>query len=321
MRLAPRCTRVEGPVNLDTAIRIGSSLLWACLISCMVTMEGLGQNTGQGQLDPAEVAAQILDEERSGADRHRLIEQNPDLSADLLRELTRDLEHGSDEEARRIPWIWRVTVLAGERFEEPEILEILDIALPQVGERMTNWQAVVLGGGVVNGIGRGGEWAIERLPELLAGHPELTTRWRRSVRLAYAMAADPDVPYPWRYDAIRMIAFDDLAVSLPELESYLAPGRDSHLHMGAVSALSDMLTPRITGLLVSALDDLSPENRDLALDALLRTTYRAQTLLDAIVGGVVSPELLGESHYNALVTHSNRDVRERARQLLPQFTP
>lgn len=293
------------------------TLLICGMSNGLLAVEGVAQTPGD-QADPVALAGQILDDTLDASARSQIIGEHPELAAGLLRELTRDLEHGSDEEARRIPWIWRVTVSAGERFEEQQMLEIMDIALPQFAEPLANWQGVVLGGGVVNGIGRAGGWAVEQLPELLDGHPDLESRWRRSVRLAYAMAADPQVPYPWRYDALRMLAFDDLSVNLPELETYLAPGRDSHLHMGAISALSDMLTPRITGILVSALEHLSEENRGLALDAMLRTDYRAQTLLDAIVGGVVQPELLGELHYKALVNHQNRNVRERARQILTQ---
>ena len=297
--------------------RLVLTLLICGLSSGLLAIEGEAQSTVD-QSDPAALAGQILDDSLDASARSQIIGEYPELAANLLRELTRDLEHGSDEEARRIPWIWRVAVSAGERFDEQQMLEIMDIALPQFAEPLANWQGVVLGGGVVNGIGRADEWAVEQLPALLEGHPELESRWSRSVRLAYAMAADPQVPYPWRYDALRMLAFDDLSVNLPELEAYLEPGRDSHLHMGAVSALSDMLTPRMTGVLVSALEHLSEENRGLALDAMLRTDYRAQTLLDAVVGGVVQAELLGDAHYKALVNHQNRNVRDRARQILSQ---
>ena len=86
---------------------------------------------GSARADEArELAARLLDETVSREGREAIVREHPDLAARLLAEMTAGLAPGSPEEARRIPWIWRVAIAAARRDEGPEILRILDVALP-----------------------------------------------------------------------------------------------------------------------------------------------------------------------------------------------
>lgn len=265
---------------------------------------------------PAAVAEQLLDEERDDEERRALVEEHTAQAAAILRELVDDLQTDTEEEARRIPWIWRVTIEATGRGEAGQIRELIEVGLPEEGEPLLNWQGVVLGGGIVNGISRSGGWPRERIDDILEGHPGLEARWRQAVEQSYAMAADEEVPYPWRYDALRMIAMDEHDESIPELSAYLEPGLDDHLHMGAISGLSDVRAEVVPEVLIVGLPHFSERNRNLAFDALLRTERRARVLLDALAQDDVQAEELEEQHLEALLEHEDEVVRSRARELL-----
>jgi hypothetical protein len=123
----------------------------------------LGQAASSPTAAPA-LARQILDDSRPEADRKRIIADNPQLSLALLKALVADMQAAdSKEEYRRIPWIWRVTVAAGKRNQVEELKPIVDFCVPPMNEPLRDWQAVVLGGGVINGIGLSGGWPDERI--------------------------------------------------------------------------------------------------------------------------------------------------------------
>ncbi len=79
-------------------------------------------------------------------------------------------------------------IAAGKRNEGPELLEILDVSLPKTSEPLRDWQAVVVGGGIVNGISQVGVWPRERLDRLIAGNESLSARWDHTIAQSSKMA-------------------------------------------------------------------------------------------------------------------------------------
>ncbi len=243
--------------------------------------------------DAAAIAARILDDALPAQERQALIEQNPDLAAELVAALTKSLPaDDAAEEYRRIPWIWRVAVAAGKRNEEKSLRGLLEVSLPRRGEKLRDWQAVVIGGGVINGISLAGKWPHERIGDLLAGNEELEQRWKQSLAAAATMADDESVKKGTRYDALRMIPLDPTGKSRQQLTKYLSAETDAELQMGAVSGLSDMDAPEVAPLLIDNLKHLAARNRALAIDALLRSDARAKALADATKRGAVADEWL-----------------------------
>lgn len=293
------------------------SVLGACLLLSGVVLSACSGEAYTGA-DPSaeEVAELLLDEEIEEEERRALAEEHTEKAVDVLRALVRGLETGTEEEARRVPWIWRVAIEATGQNDAEQIRQLIEVSLPEMDEPLLNWQGVVLGGSIVNGISREGHWPKERIREILEGHDDLQTRWQRAVELSYPMAEDPEVPNPWRYDALRMIAMDAPEESIPELRSYLEPDLDDQLHMGAISGLADIRSPEVPELLLSGWSYYSERNRNLALNGMLRTDERAKALLDAISEGKVSAEELGEEHIEQLTEHENEAVRNRARELM-----
>lgn len=236
----------------------------------------------------AEIAGQILDDARPGPEREALIAKAAAQSAELLEAMTRDLPAGNEaEEYRRIPWIWRVTIAAGKRDQKEELDRLLRVSLPQPGQPLRDWQAVVIGGGLINGITQAGAWPHERILEVIGNDRELKARWEHSIRESFVMSDNKNVRNGTRYDALRMVAMAGWSSAEKALTRYLSSDVDGELQMGAVSGTGDVPDPLATEALIKAWPGLKANNRKLALEALLRSTSRRMALQEAMRNGQI----------------------------------
>ncbi|MES2709456.1 MAG: hypothetical protein V4726_22850 [Verrucomicrobiota bacterium] len=244
----------------------------------------------------------LMDPATTDAQRLALIREYPARSAGFLLEMTTDLTPGTPEEYRRIPWIWNVAIAAGRRNQAEEIRELLDISLPQPGGPLHDWQSVVLGGGLINGISQTGPWPGPRLAEIIGRDEALHTRWTRSLELALLMADNEKVPPGTRYDALRMTPLLPWEKCGEQLKRYLAKDQNAELQQSAVSGLADVNRPEAGRLLLEAFDGLTDSNKNLALDALLRGPERIGLLLEAVAAKKITRTDLGEARA-AKLTH------------------
>jgi hypothetical protein len=205
----------------------------------------------------------------------------PDASAEICK-LLEGLPVGTPAEYERIPAIWRQAIAAGKRNGDDELRRLLDLSLPNGDESLADWQAVVIGGGVINGVSEVGEWPRRRLAELINDQPLLKKRWERTLELAAAMADNQRVRTGTRYDALRILGADDFQRRGEQIAKYLKPGVDDELQMGAVSGLSDVEAPEAAAHLIEASPRLNAENRGLAYEALVRTPERKVALQNAV---------------------------------------
>jgi len=270
----------------------------------------------QPEVDAAAVAAAILDDTQPEKSRQTLIKNNGQAAVEILQAMIADLQVGTQEQYRRIPWIWRVTVAAGKRRNTDEIARILDVALPPDDAPLLDWQTVVIGGGMISGITTGGEWPHKKLAGLWYAHPELKVRFDRALELAAAMANDETVPTPTRYDALRMLALRPWEKSSEQLNGYLAAGTDAELQQGAISALGDMPSPSVAEVLLSAYPNYTQANRGIALDALLRDNHRITALLDAIEAGKIPKGDLDEERIKKMKSVADKTSKRRMNKLL-----
>lgn len=261
---------------------------------------------------PKQAAALILDDKVPQARRQEAIDRFPDQAAELVAALAEGLKDDKKEEYRRIPWIWRVAVAAGKRNEAKQLVPLLKVSLPKVGEPLRDWQAVVIGGGVINGISLSGPFPLPRLPELMKDDADLKRRWAQALDQAAAMADDTKVPTGTRYDALRMIALDTWEKRGTQLSKYLAKGTNAELQQGAVSGLADLDVPQATAALLTNLDNLTPGNRAFALDGLLRTPARTAALVEGLEKGTVQRTWLSEKQMKALRELKDEKLRQRA---------
>jgi putative membrane-bound dehydrogenase-like protein len=265
--------------------------------------------------DPAELGKFLLDDSQKAADRLAAVARHPDKAAGMIRAMAKDIPTGR-EEYRRIPWIWRVAVAAGKRNKADELKELLDASLPKKGEALRDWQAVVVGGGVINGISGDHGWPGPRVAEVIGKDAALAERWAAALAASAAMADDKTVRTGTRYDALRMVALRGWTAAGEQLLTHLAEGANAELQMGAVSGLVDVDAPEATAALVSALGHLKGENRTLAQKGLLRTDARAAALLDAVERGGVKPDAVDPAVATALKAAKAEAIRTRAEKLL-----
>jgi putative membrane-bound dehydrogenase-like protein len=265
--------------------------------------------------DPAEIAKLILDDKQSAERRNRLIANNPLQAAKIVEAMAKDIPD-EKEEYRRIPWIWRVAVASGKRNKSEETRAMLDVALPGEKEKLRDWQAVVIGGGIINGISLVGDWPGPQIGYAIGDDRTRLARWQSAIEQSFQMADNPKVKDGTRYDALRMIALAEPDKAIPALSKYLVKDTNAELQMGAVSGLGDIRSEKATELLVKGLPDFAKGNRDLAIAALLRTADRARALLDALAAGNAKKEWLNESHRKGLLNHGDGGVRDRAAEVL-----
>jgi putative membrane-bound dehydrogenase-like protein len=217
--------------------------------------------------DAAGVAKYILDLNRSNAARETAVNANPQYAAELIAEMTRDLQPDTPEEYVRIPWIWRVAIAAGKRNDADMIKRILDVSLLKNDQPLHDWQAVVIGGGIINGISLREITPGPRIVEIIGDDAGLKTRWQRSLDRASAMADNQQTPPGTRYDALRMLGAGPWSKRGEQLVRYLTSS-NAELQMGAVSGLLDMAEPAARAALIAQLPKLEDGNRKIAEDGL-----------------------------------------------------
>ncbi|MFM7150990.1 MAG: hypothetical protein ACKO23_14210, partial [Gemmataceae bacterium] len=225
---------------------------------------------------------------------------------------------GSDakEEYRRIPWIWRMAITASKSSDTNAHRHLLDVSMPRGNASLNDWQAVVLGGGLINGLSQQGIWPRPRVEQLLRDLPDGTSRWNHTLKEAFIMADNAKVPTGTRYDALRMVALAEDEKALPCLSRYLAKGTDDELMMGAISGLSDVSSDQVAGLLLGALRHCSRENRSIALEALRQSDQRVAALLEALEKKRVPLSMLADRDRKSLREWPRESLRRRAVQLL-----
>jgi hypothetical protein len=266
----------------------------------------------------AGLARQILDDSRPESERKKLVADNPRLSLELIKAMVADMPpHDSKEEYRRIPWIWRVAVDAAKRNDLNEMKPIVEFTLPRGGEPLRDWQAVIMGGGIVNGIGLGGAWPDERIGKMVANDPDLQSRWERTLDLASVMADNPEVFNGTRYDALRIIGMESWDRRGAQLCRYLKKGKgiDDELVQGAIGGLATMHSPHVAAAILAEYPHFNEENRGFALDALLRDSQRMSVLLDAIEAGTVKSTELNSARMTRLRHAADPAVRDRAERI------
>jgi hypothetical protein len=207
-------------------------------------------------------------------------------AADAIAKLVDGLAVGTPAEYERIPEIWRVAIDAGKRNDTDELRKLLDLSVPKLNEPVADWQVVVCGGGIINGLSMNGVWPRMRIIELVQADPLLSRRCERMVELCIAIADDEAVRSGTRYDALRVLGAEEYARSGETLKKYLTSD-DAELQMGAISGLSDMEPDAASEAILGAFSHYNESNQKLAIAALLRTDARREMLKNAVEAGQI----------------------------------
>jgi hypothetical protein len=272
--------------------------------------------------DVKALAATILDAQASSSEREAAMAKADEQPAAVIAALTVGLPiaggsaaEAQQEEYRRIPLIWRIAISAGRRNDAAQLRAIIAVSLPKDGEPLRDWQSVVIGGGVINGITQAGVWPRARIGELLKDQGEQAALWERSLELAAKMTDDKAVPHGTRYDALRMLGVDTWAKRGEQIVRYAAKGTNDELQMGAVSALGDMPEAEATAALLDHFEGFSAGNRKLAIEALLRSSERIAMMLDQLEAKSIPLDALSKDQVKRLKSHQDTAIRDRAAKL------
>lgn len=245
------------------------SLCFFLLVSITLTTSA---TLAQDPFDHRKAAAEILKDSSHDDLRAKIADDSLPYAANVIAAMTADLPKELDEEYRRIPWIWRLAINATKQGNAEQQRELLLLSLPAKDAPLAHWQAVVLGGGLINGLSQRGENPAEQIQKLLKESAESAVnqqRFARTIELAVKMIDDQSVPSGTRYDALRILGASDWDAHAKQLVRYLASDVDEELQMGAVSATADLANEAATKTLIQSLAKLSTDNRNLALEMLL----------------------------------------------------
>lgn len=239
-----------------------------------------------------DVAAAILD------GRNELIDKHAEAAAAIIAAMTHDMS--ADQEYARIPAIWRVAIAAGKRNDSDQLRDVLKVSLPKNEQPLRDWQSVVIGGGVINGISQLNVWPADRIAEIIGQDKALGSQWERAIDLAFTMADDEAVPTGTRYDALRMVAMRPWEHSGPSLVKYLPKDANGELQMGAVSGLADVNHAEATKALIANFGNLTDHNKSLAVTGLLRSSDRRAAVRAAMKTKAFPAEALNDQQHEQL---------------------
>lgn len=282
----------------------------------IVRPAGIRNGTSLMDLKALFLVAVLTDSDEASEKPSRLPPQQ-DASAGITK-LLDGLAVGTPAEYDRIPQIFQLAIAAGKRNDAPELRRLLELSLPDREAPLEDWQAVVVGGGIINGLSQTGAWPRQRIEELIGNSPDLPARWERTIQLAQEMADDESVRSGTRYDALRILGADRFERSGELLKKYLAQRADGELQMGAVSALADVDEPPATQALIDQMGNLAENNRKLAFEALLRTTGRTHAFLTAIKDGKLGRDALHDQEIERLRSTRDKSNRALAHELFPK---
>lgn len=236
---------------------------------------------------PATIAATLLDERVDRATRDAMARDAAPRAREVVLALVDGLPADDTEEYRRIPWIWRVAVATGRSGDDAALMYLLDASMPAEDEPLRDWQAVVIGGGIVMGLSQAGEWPRDVITPWLGVNQKRAARWARVLDLSSRMADDARVRSGTRFDALRVLGASTWDAVGEQLLRYLGPEVDAELQWGAIGAISDIEDPRADQALVGHLAQFAAKNRPHAVAALMRTDARRQLLRDGLRHGLV----------------------------------
>jgi hypothetical protein len=248
---------------------------------------------------PAEIARALLDDSRDQKEREALAREAAEQVVPVVQALVADLPDDEEEEYRRIPWIWRISVAAGRSGDLDLLKPLFDLSMPQLGAPLRDWESVVLGGGVLMGLSQGGKWPDEAVAGWVGDDAALRARWEQALRLSSEMADNDKVRDGTRYDALRTIGVGTWEHWGPQLVRYLESS-NAELQLGAVGGLGDMRDPRAAEALVQHMGRFTEASRRSALNALVRTDERRALLRKAIAAGTVQEAWLSDEQRQRL---------------------
>ena len=119
-----------------------------------------------------------------------------------------------------------------------------------------------------------------------------------------------------RIEALNFMALRDADSHATFLKSFLNPREQLFIQLAALRTLITIKDNSICNYLIDQWPTLTPELRDVAINAFLVNPERVTLLLDVIKSGKIEPASLGWTRSAQLMSNSDQKIRSRARSLL-----
>ena len=136
------------------------------------------------------------------------------------------------------------------------------------------------------------------------------------ISLGLKVANDPSYSTEFRVDAVRILAWSDADAHSQLFQELIVDGDSESLKLAAVNALEYTSEIKDTEFLLSQWKNLSPNERDKAIDVFRSSEKRQKQLLNAISVGTVQASVLGWRRTVRFLNSSNDEVRNLARSVL-----
>ena len=264
-----------------------------------------------------QIAESILREPKADLERFAVIEKNPELAVDVLTILVTSVKSASGEQTDKlVDTMWRIALLIGQQNNAGQVLRVLDVVLPQSADAIADWQIVVMGSGIIEGISKQTDWPKRRIDEILKEDKLLLKNWKKCLQKAGRKASDASNSTRIRYDALRIVAFDRWDNVEPLLREFTAKRANKELQTAAVKALAIIEDIESAKLLISEIKSLKPRDQKLAIDALVKTSERIELLLTKIGKDDSISKLIKGSQIKDLFKNANFKQKAKAKKLL-----
>lgn len=248
----------------------------------------------------AEVADQLLAPGLDPSQRQRMIDHFWSKADQILHHWSQQQPWSAEDQARWIPTIWMLTNRACKSGDQNLARRILDEALPRIDGTIDDWRVVVLGGAVVGGLSDSMTWPRPAIESWMESDAQRMARWQRVLKWSIEKAADEKTSTGTRYDALRLVAMLPEEQAFEALRPYWDEGVHEELRMGAISAASDIDSPRSIPLLFDAAKNEAGHLRSLAIDGLLRTRAGRAALVEGLQSGGLPAEALTAGQHERL---------------------
>ena len=131
-----------------------------------------------------------------------------------------------------------------------------------------------------------------------------------------ATVADVKRPTAERMAAVQILSLSNFATAGESLSQLLQPQIDPQLQIAAANSLGQLDGADVPKLLLTGWRSHSPALRREVVDALLRSTDRVGSLLDALQSGTVLRGEIERDKKDLLLNHPKSELRDRAKKLL-----
>ena len=139
---------------------------------------------------------------------------------------------------------------------------------------------------------------------------------KAAISKSVSRASNKSFSVEQRIEALNFMALRDADSHATFLKSFLNPREQLFIQLAALRTLITIKDNSICNYLIDQWPTLTPELRDVAINAFLVNPERVTLLLDVIKSGKIEPASLGWTRSAQLMSNSDQKIRSRARSLL-----